>query len=278
MDFQDVKEKIRSIISNIKSKFSKNDSNENSTTQSNDNNEMLSIDDYFSPGSSTVKKDSKPTSKNNGGSDILKKSLDAAKTFINSADYNPFADQEEVIKVDRKEFKENWFKIFIKSFIMILMLFLAALCSIMIYKLGYSLLNNTDVTSIGSYSDYLVPEGNLSPTINENDLIIVQNHEFYGIGDIILYEFAGTSHKIGKVTDIIRGYYIITDNNIKVGDYNSKISESLVIGKEVKTIKNFKGIYNFITSPLTIFFAVGLIALYFYLISKGKIKDDKGII
>jgi len=278
MDFQDVKEKILSAINNIKSKFGKNSSNENSTTQSNDNSEMLSIDDYFSPGSSTVKKENTPISKDNSGSDILKKGLDAAKTFINSADYNPFADQEEVVKVDRKEFKENWFKIFIKSFIMILMLFLAVLCSIMIYKLGYSLLNNTDITSIGSYSDYIVPESNLSPAINENDLIIVQNHEFYEIGDVILYEFAGTSHKIGRVTDVIRGYYIITDNNIKVGDYNSKISESLVIGKEVKIIKNFKEIYNFITSPLTIFLAVGLIALYFYLISKGKIKDDKGII
>lgn len=278
MNFQDIKEKIQSIINNIKSKFSKNHSDETNNTESTNSNEMLSIDNYFSPSSSTSKSDDNNDTKEKNGSDIIKKSLEAAKTFINSADYNPFADQEEVIKVDRKELKENWFKMFIKFFIMILMLFLAGLCSIVIYKLGYSLLNNTDITSIGSYSDYLVPESNLSPIIKENDLIIVQSHEFYEVGDIILYEFAGTSHKIGKVTDVIRGYYIITDNDIKEGDYNSKISESLVIGKEVKIIRNFKGFYNFITSPFTIVLIVSIIALYFYLISKGKIKDDKGVI
>ncbi len=279
MDFQTLKEKISTAVQNIKSKFSKDSSNVSTSEKSEDNintNEdgMMSIDDYFAqtPSESTS---SRPEKKENGA---LKKGLDAAKSFIGETNYNPFADQEETRKIDKKEFKDNWFKIFIKILIAFIMIFLAVLLAIIIYKFGYDLLHDTDISSMGGYSDFLVPEGNLSPTINENDLIIVQKLEFYEEGDIILYEFAGTSHKIGKVADIVRGYYIVTDNNIKEDDYNSKISEDLVVGKTVKVISNFKGFYNFITSPIAVVLLVVVIASYFYLISKGKVKDNKGIV
>lgn len=285
MNFQTIKEKIQNAIQNIKSKFSKDSSNEtksNNTYSDNLNtNEdgMMSIDDYFSPDSSkSATSYSSENKTDKTAESTIKKGLEAAKSFINDTNYNPFADQEEIKDVDRKEFKENWFKILIKILITILMIFLAALSALMIYKLGYGLLHNTDISSISGYSDFMVREDNLAPAINENDLIIVKQQEYYEEGDIILYEYAGTSHKIGRVADIIRGYYIITDKNIKAGDYNSKIAENLVIGKEYKTIKNFKGMYDFITSPIAIVLVVGVIAAYFYLMSKGKIKDDKGLI
>lgn len=279
MDFKTIKEKISNSINNIKSKFSKdNSSNINDTTKENPNETdgMMSLDDYYS----------QDTSNNSNSSNIkgmidnnekIKKGIEAAKSFISDVNYNPFADQEEVKKVDRKEFKDTWFMILIKIIITLIMIFLAVLCFIMIYKLCYDLLNDTDISSMGGYSDYLVREDNLSPLINENDLIFVKKLEYYEEGDIILYEFAGTSHKIGRIDDIVRGYYIIADNKITAGDYNSEIAMDLVVGKQVYKISNFKGIYDFITSPLAIILLVGIIGSYFYLMSKGKIKDKDAI-
>lgn len=265
----------KEMLENVKTKFKKDD-NVSSSNENKDTDGMMSIDDYFDNGK-YLSENSDNKKESNNQYDLKDRLKNATKSFVNDVNYNPFSDQEEVLKVDKKEFKDNWFKITVKALVTCIMIFLAVLCFTMIYRLCYSLLNNTETPSFGSYTDYLVPEDNLAPLINENDLIIVKSQEFYDEGDIILYEFAGTSHKIGKVVDSGRGYYIINDNNIKSDSYQSKIDETLVVGKEVKIIKNFSKFYNFVTSPIAIILLVVIIGSYFLLMSLGKVKD-KGTI
>lgn len=193
--------------------------------------------------------------------------------FTSGANYNRFADNKAVKEIDRKEFKRTWHITLIKAIISIIGIFLLLVCSIIIYRTGIDLLNGEEVSNVFGYTDYLVKEDNLSPTINKNDLVIIRIQENYDEGDIILYKFAETSTRLGKIKDVIRDNYIITDNYINEDSYNSRINKDIVIGKEVKTIKNFKTIYNIIVSPFTVIIVLIAVLSYFYILSKGKIKE-----
>ena len=144
-------DKIKSALGNISSKFSKKQDVGTEETHS-ETDGMMSIDDYFDSNGPTTSSYSKPEEKKSDTSDTLKKGIEAAKTFITDTNYNPFADQEIVRKVDKKEFKERWFILLIKGLVTLIMVFLAALCFLMIYKLCYGLLHNTDTSSIGEYT------------------------------------------------------------------------------------------------------------------------------
>jgi len=194
-------------------------------------------------------------------------------SFTSGSHYNRYANDKEVKKIDREEFKRTWHITLIKTLISIVGIFVLAICSIVIYKTGADLLNGNEVADIFGYIDYIVNEDNLSPLINKDDLLIIKKEQTYQEQDIVLYFYKGNSKKLGKIEDIIRNEYIITDNNINKGDYNSQISSELVIGKKVLIIKNFKLIYNIFTSPFTIILLIIITLLYFYMISRGKIKE-----
>ena len=88
---------------------------------------------------------------------------------------------------------------------------------------------------VGGYSVFSVKTGSMAPVIQQNDVIIVKQKDFYEVDDIITYK-SGKDFITHRVISV-RGHDIITQgdaNNAK----DDSITDDMVIGKVVKIYSN----------------------------------------
>lgn len=255
MNFKEIIDKIvekwNTFVSNL---FSTSSSNSNSSYKSKENN---------------VQKDTTQTYWNGG---TQKKSFWNDGSKFLQGQRNMYANNKSLVKEDFKEVKNRIFSKVINVLIVFVIILLALICALSIYKIGFGLVSQNDISTIGGYSDYLVMEDLMEPTINKYDLVIVKKYDSYSEGDIILYEYATSSHKLGKVKDSNRYYYTVEDRS--TGPEGFQTPRETAVGKIIIRLKNFYKIYNTITSPVFVVLLIGIIALYFYLNIKGKVKDE----
>ena len=167
--------------------------------------------------------------------------------------------------------KQSTFKI-LKIIFEIFCILLALIAVYNIYSLMYNTLNDTKISNLMGYSLYTVSEGNMSPDYNPNDVIIVEDKDYYAAEDIVLFEYYD-SLKIGKITDLGAGYYRMEDKTDSI-NHDYKITDDIIVGKVTTNIKGFGKIYSILTTPYSIGVIIIVIAAYFGLTAKVKIKED----
>lgn len=99
---------------------------------------------------------------------------------------------------------------------------------------------------VGGYSVFSVKTGSMAPVIQQNDVIIVKQKDFYEVDDIITYK-SGKDFITHRIISV-RGHDIITQgdaNNAK----DDSITDDMVIGKVVKIYSNMGIWQKVFTTP-----------------------------
>lgn len=157
----------------------------------------------------------------------------------------------------------------IKTIIIVILSILAIFLIYDIYCYMIGILKDTNYPYLFGYTTHNVIEDNMTPNINKNDLIILKKQDYYTSDDIVLFNSNG-SYRIGFIKDTSKGNYIIQDNINSINE-DFIITNNEIIGKEIKNIKNFAKIFNFLTSGYMIGIIFILIGLYIF----ATLKDIK---
>lgn len=157
----------------------------------------------------------------------------------------------------------------IKSTLLIILSILGIFLIYDIYCYMIGILKDTNYPFLFGYTTHNVIENNMTPDINKNDLLIIKKQDYYTSDDIVLFTSNG-SNRIGFIKDTTKGKYIIQDNINSINE-DFIITDNDIIGKEIKNIKSFAKIFNFLTSGYMIVIILIFVGLYIF----TTIKDRK---
>lgn len=155
----------------------------------------------------------------------------------------------------------------------ILTAFVFCVLLLVIFAKAKMLFTGNKYIELFDYSIFEVVTGSMSPTIKENDVIIVKKSDKYDVGDIITYssENAYITHRIVSISD----NFIITKGDAN-NTQDKAISYNDVVGKVIKIYSNF-GIWKKIFSTPKILISIFATLVFFDFAFSYKGKDEKKV-
>lgn len=154
----------------------------------------------------------------------------------------------------------------------ILTIFVFILLAIMIFAKVKMMFSKKAYFEVFGYSVFNVATGSMSPTIEQNDIIIVKMTDQYQENDIVTFEKEGDyiTHRIININD---------SNVITKGDANNTndiaISKEAILGKVVKVFHNAGIWQKILTSPKVIIMIFLTLVLFDFAFSYKGFKKEK---
>ncbi|MCD8372357.1 MAG: signal peptidase I [Clostridia bacterium] len=138
-----------------------------------------------------------------------------------------------------------------------------------------------DLPVFFGYTFAVVSSYSMSPTIQKNDLIIIDTDAEYGEGDVVTYYESSSgdyiTHRIIAVNDGETVTYTTKGDNSDSADLNA-VTDGMIVGKVVAWIGGVGAFISFIQQPIGMVLALAIIALAWilcHLVYKLLLPDKK---
>ena len=167
----------------------------------------------------------------------------------------------------------------------LLAVFVGILVILNVYLLIQRFAFKNAVPTVFGYASAAVVSGSMEPEINIGDFVFTRAQDSYAVGDIVMYQTAGTGGEMIAVThEIIQidenGHYITKGVNNESADIKPVPPEN-VVGKVVAVWRGFGKAAEFFQSPAGICILLVIVIFVWFLIDlipggKKKHSDEEG--
>lgn len=166
----------------------------------------------------------------------------------------------------------------INSIINIMTVFIFIILILTIFSRINMVVTNKNYFTLFGYSFFEITTGSMKPTLNENDIVIVDTKSVYNINDIITYKLDNNfiTHRVVS----INGTNLVTKGDANnTSDTNVKTSD--VVGKVVKILPGLGVWQRIFTNPqviLSLFITLLLFDFAFSYKGKKEVVNNTNVI